>query len=147
MKTRTYLGILAALVIIGYVVHANKPVPYQEQSLSQTTPQPSPSCKMTATPQLTEGPYYRIGSPLRTNLQEEGIPGEKLSLSGSVFDTNCQVVAGAWIDFWQANGEGMYDHVDINCVAISSQVVMENMFWRLLFQEFIQVEPHTSMLS
>ena len=58
----------------------------------------------------TEGPYYKKGSPERTNLIEEGIVGEPITLSGYVFDKNCNPVPGAWLDFWQADGNGNYDN-------------------------------------
>lgn len=110
MKTRIYFGIIAIIAVVSYLIYSSKSAPYQEKSLTQTSPEPSAPCNMAATPKLTEGPYYKTGSPPRTNLLEEGIPGEKIILSGFVFDTNCQVISGAWIDFWQANGEGVYDN-------------------------------------
>lgn len=67
-------------------------------------------CAGKLTPSLTEGPYYKVESPMRTNLREEGIPGAKLTLTGYVFDTNCQPVEQAWLDFWQADGNGVYDN-------------------------------------
>ena len=36
----------------------------------------------------TEGPYYKNGSPERTNLVEEGTVGEPVALSGYVFKSN-----------------------------------------------------------
>ncbi len=59
---------------------------------------------------ITEGPYYKKGSPERTDLIEEGIAGEPFTLSGFVLDKNCTPVAGAWLDFWQADGKGNYDN-------------------------------------
>jgi protocatechuate 3,4-dioxygenase beta subunit len=58
----------------------------------------------------TEGPYYKKGSPERTDLIEEGIVGEPITLSGYVLDKNCDPVPGAWLDFWQADGNGNYDN-------------------------------------
>lgn len=110
MKTRTFVGVAVILAIAGYLIYSSRSIRYKEKPLVES-PKPSSSCQMTATPQLTEGPYYKTGSPLRTNLPEEGISGEKITLSGVVFDTDCQAVSGAWIDFWQANGEGMYDNI------------------------------------
>jgi protocatechuate 3,4-dioxygenase beta subunit len=57
-----------------------------------------------------EGPYYLTGSPERTRLFEEGIPGDKLTLTGYVCDINGKPVPHAWIDFWQADGRGEYDN-------------------------------------
>ena len=58
----------------------------------------------------TEGPYYKKGSPERTDLIEEGTVGEPITLRGRVFDKNCNPVPGAWLDFWQADGNGHYDN-------------------------------------
>ena len=38
------------------------------------------------------------------------MPGTKLVLTGYVLDTNCQPVANAWLDFWQADANGVYDN-------------------------------------
>jgi hypothetical protein len=58
----------------------------------------------------TEGPYYKTGSPERSDLIEEGVIGEPITLTGYVFDKDCNPVAGAWLDFWQADGNGNYDN-------------------------------------
>lgn len=34
--------------------------------------------------------------------------------SGFVFDKNCQVIPGAWLDFWQADSSGKYDNSGYN---------------------------------
>jgi protocatechuate 3,4-dioxygenase beta subunit len=59
---------------------------------------------------LTEGPYYTPGSPERISLLEPGVPGSPITLTGRVLDTNCKPIAGAWIDFWQTDGDGVYDN-------------------------------------
>jgi protocatechuate 3,4-dioxygenase beta subunit len=62
------------------------------------------------TVELTEGPYYKTGSPEQANLVQAGMAGTKLVLSGYVYDTNCKPVANAWLDFWQADANGNYDN-------------------------------------
>jgi protocatechuate 3,4-dioxygenase beta subunit len=62
------------------------------------------------TPSLTEGPYYKSGSPEQANLYQDGMSGTKLIVTGYVYDTNCQPVANAWLDFWQADANGNYDN-------------------------------------
>ena len=62
------------------------------------------------TPELTEGPYYKAGSPEQADLYHAGMPGTKLVVTGYVYDTNCQPVANAWLDFWQADANGNYDN-------------------------------------
>jgi protocatechuate 3,4-dioxygenase beta subunit len=70
----------------------------------------SSQCPESFVDPTTEGPYYKKGSPERTDLIEEGIVGEPITLSGHVFDKNCNPVPGAWLDFWQADGNGNYDN-------------------------------------
>ena len=62
------------------------------------------------TVELTEGPYYTPNTPERSSLYETGMAGTKLVLTGYVYDTNCQPVANAWLDFWQADANGVYDN-------------------------------------
>jgi protocatechuate 3,4-dioxygenase beta subunit len=62
------------------------------------------------TPSLTEGPYYKQGSPEQADLYQAGMAGTKLVVTGYVYDTNCQPVANAWLDFWQADANGNYDN-------------------------------------
>ena len=58
----------------------------------------------------TEGPYFTANSPERASLWEDGMPGTKLVITGYVYDANCQPVANALLDFWQANANGEYDN-------------------------------------
>lgn len=80
-------------------------------SSTQETPKPA-NCTAPAdlTPALTEGPYWKEGSPERTNLIDSGMPGTKITITGYVLDGECQPVPGAWIDFWQADSNGNYDN-------------------------------------
>src|SRR3954447_3764565 len=68
------------------------------------------SCSGMITPALTEGPYYKAGSPERASLLESGTTGTKLTITGYVYDKNCTPVAHAWLDFWQADANGAYDN-------------------------------------
>jgi protocatechuate 3,4-dioxygenase beta subunit len=69
-------------------------------------------------PELTaaveEGPYYKAGSPERRNTVEPGTPGMAMVLEGRVLDKQGRPVPGAWLDFWHANGEGIYDNEGYN---------------------------------
>lgn len=62
------------------------------------------------TPAQTEGPYFTPDSPERTVLFEEGMAGTRLLLTGLVVSTGCEPVAGALVDFWQADDAGEYDN-------------------------------------
>ncbi len=59
----------------------------------------------------TEGPYFTPNSPERASLLEAGMAGTPLTITGLVLTTECQPVAGALIDFWQADDSGQYDNV------------------------------------
>jgi protocatechuate 3,4-dioxygenase beta subunit len=61
------------------------------------------------TPPQTEGPYYKRSSPERAWLIEPGLPGTRLSVTGQVLSTACVPIAGALLDFWQADDSGEYD--------------------------------------
>jgi protocatechuate 3,4-dioxygenase beta subunit len=93
---------------------ATKEIP-NTGSASQTgepgsLPQLTCSPPAAPTPELTEGPYYKEGSPKRPSLYDEGMRGKLLVLTGYVLTSDCQPVANAWLDFWQANANGMYDN-------------------------------------
>jgi protocatechuate 3,4-dioxygenase beta subunit len=73
---------------------------------------PAPVCdaSVKVTPSQTEGPYYKPDTPERASLVEPGMSGTKLIVTGVVLTTDCKPIAGAWLDFWQANDEGVYDN-------------------------------------
>ncbi len=70
------------------------------------------SCKSptSLTPAVTEGPFFKAGSPERSSLVEAGMAGTQLTLTGYVMTAGCQPVAHALLDFWQANAQGQYDN-------------------------------------
>jgi len=70
---------------------------------------PAPTCS-TLTQSQTEGPYYTANTPERNSLLEDGMQGTRLILVGYVLDQNCQPLANAWLDFWQADANGEYDN-------------------------------------
>ena len=71
-----------------------------------------PACTSPAALTLaqTEGPYYKAKSPERTALLEPGMGGTKLIVTGYVLTKDCQPIANAWLDFWQADDHGVYDN-------------------------------------
>lgn len=71
---------------------------------------PPPDCAQGITPAEIEGPYYKLRSPERVSLLEPGMAGIKITLTGLVLSRSCQPIAGAWLDFWQANDQGDYDN-------------------------------------
>jgi protocatechuate 3,4-dioxygenase beta subunit len=77
-----------------------------------TTLAATPSCTDgdEATPALTEGPYFKTGSPEKTDLAADVSKGTRLAISGAVLTTACKAVAKAKIEVWQANADGEYDN-------------------------------------
>lgn len=63
-----------------------------------------------ATLTQTEGPYFKSSSPERLELIEEGMTGQKIELAGFVMTRGCKPVAGALLEFWQADDQGRYDN-------------------------------------
>lgn len=77
--------------------------------------QPNPACTPGAlTPAETEGPYYKVNPPERSALTGPDTAGTKLTISGYVFGADCKAIAGARVDFWQADDAGQYDNSGYN---------------------------------
>lgn len=70
------------------------------------------TCSAPATPMvaMTEGPYYTENPPQRSVLYAPGMAGTRLLLGGIVLSRSCAPVANARVDFWQADGNGVYDN-------------------------------------
>ena len=66
--------------------------------------------KLSPTPAVEEGPYYKEGSPERKSIAGPGMPGTKLVLEGRVRDSSGKPIPNAWVDFWQADSVGNYDN-------------------------------------
>ena len=75
--------------------------------LSQT-----PACHDGDEPTLaqTEGPFFKPSSPERIELIEAGMAGQPIELVGLVLSRNCKPLAGALLEFWQADDKGRYDN-------------------------------------
>src|SRR5262249_60190561 len=63
-----------------------------------------------ATPSRTAGPFFKPSSPRRASLLERGLAGTRLVVTGRVVWVDCRLVAGALLDFWQADARGAYDN-------------------------------------
>jgi len=67
----------------------------------------APGCAPTTAD--VEGPYYLAGAPSRTQIAGSAEPGERLLISGRVLGPDCVTpLAGALIDVWQADKDGVY---------------------------------------
>jgi catechol 1,2-dioxygenase len=60
------------------------------------------------------GPYYRANAPFRSDLTITGDPGTILNYQGVVMDENCNPLANAIVDVWQANANAVYDSTSAN---------------------------------
>ena len=58
----------------------------------------------------TEGPFFKTSSPERVELFETGMAGQPIELIGLVLSRTCKPLAGALLDFWQADDKGRYDN-------------------------------------
>jgi hydroxyquinol 1,2-dioxygenase len=68
------------------------------------------------TPSNVLGPFYRASAPFIDNpgsIRAPGETGEPLVLEGRVTDADSgELLAGATVDVWQANGDGKYSNED-----------------------------------
>lgn len=110
--TRLTRRTLAALAALG----ASAAVRPDAALARQAAPDPLP-----ATPECddgddaptapqTAGPFFTPDSPERADLREPGMAGAPLRLRGYVLSTDCAPLAGALLDFWQADDDGVYDN-------------------------------------
>jgi hydroxyquinol 1,2-dioxygenase len=64
-----------------------------------------------ATPTTVEGPFHVHDAPEMTDgaNMAQGAPGIPCFVTGTVRDTGGQPIAGAMLDIWQTDGEGLYE--------------------------------------
>ena len=86
------------------------PAPTPSAQIEGSAPTPACASPAALTPPMTEGPYFTANSPERASLLEPGMAGTKLVLTGYVLTADCQSVAHALLDFWQADANGEYDN-------------------------------------
>jgi protocatechuate 3,4-dioxygenase beta subunit len=82
------------------------------RSIAQAPLPPTPECRdgdEVTLPQ-TEGPFFKPSSPERVELLETGMAGQPIELVGFVLTRGCKPLAGALLDFWQADDKGRYDN-------------------------------------
>jgi protocatechuate 3,4-dioxygenase beta subunit len=76
----------------------------------KAVPQPRPPepGELKPTPHEIDGPYFRLGAPMRSNLLE---PGDKpeLVLSGRVLNQKGVPIPNAVVNLWSSDGAGNYD--------------------------------------
>jgi protocatechuate 3,4-dioxygenase beta subunit len=82
------------------------------RGIAQAPLPPTPECRdgdEVTLPQ-TEGPFFKPSSPERVELLETGMAGQPIELVGFVLTRGCKPLAGALLDFWQADDKGRYDN-------------------------------------
>lgn len=104
LSRRQVLGGLVA-VPLGAALARVAPVRAEDAPLA-----PTPACDDSPTPKQTEGPYWTANSPERNDFTPDGAPGDRMTLTGTVVDTACRPVPGTLLDFWQCDGQGVYDN-------------------------------------
>jgi protocatechuate 3,4-dioxygenase beta subunit len=99
-------------VVLGAGVFAAGSLLMIDPSRAQAPLAATPACYDgdDATVPQTEGPYFKPSSPERTELFEEGMAGQPIELVGFVLTRACKPLAGALLDFWQADDKGRYDN-------------------------------------
>ncbi len=65
-----------------------------------------------ATTWQTVGPFFKIGLAwlYRESLAAPGVAGERIEITGRVFDADGNTVPDAVLELWQANSHGKYAH-------------------------------------
>jgi len=57
------------------------------------------------------GPFYRPAAPMRSDLTYDGLKGTLITLSGTVFKSDCMTpLKGALIEIWHCDSDGRYDN-------------------------------------
>jgi protocatechuate 3,4-dioxygenase beta subunit len=71
-------------------------------------PEPPGPGEIRQTPREIEGPYFRLGAPMRSNLLE---PGDKpeIVLTGRVVNEKGTPIPGAVVNLWSSDAVGNYD--------------------------------------
>ena len=109
-------------IVLGAGVFAAGSLFMIDGSVAQAPLAPTPACHDgdDVTVSQTEGPYFKPSSPERTELFEEGMPGQPIELVGFVLSRACKPIAGALLDFWQADDKAATTIPASACAATSS---------------------------
>lgn len=113
MKRTILPFLLVALLLTAGCARVGSPL--SAPATTQTAPaataaNAAAACTGSPTSANMEGPYYKAGAPERANLIDPGMAGTPIRISGHVYDTACHPLAGARVDFWQADADGVYDN-------------------------------------
>ncbi len=81
-----------------------------EAAVTPLRPTPMVADDDEPTPSQAEGPFFTPRSPRRRSIVPAGAPGTRLTLSGRVLTRSGRPIPRALVDFWQADGRGLYDN-------------------------------------
>jgi protocatechuate 3,4-dioxygenase beta subunit len=102
LSRRTFIqGITAAGAAIGFTRFASGETYYE--------PTPEVPDDDEPTPAMEEGPFFKPKSPERKSMQKD-VKGTLLVVQGKVLTTSGAPIAGALLDFWHCDAEGIYDN-------------------------------------
>ena len=73
-------------------------------------PEPPQPGELQQTPREIEGPYFRLGAPMRSNLLEPGDRPE-LVLTGRVLNEKGSPIPDAVVNLWSSDAAGNYDMI------------------------------------
>lgn len=110
-------GVIAGAGALGRFLDPRTPMNYEFPDVAEAAPvlPATLSCPAAdVTKSQAEGPYYRPNTPLRTVLREAGTVGIPLVIEGRVLGTDCRPIAGAVLDVWSGDGNGVYDRDGFN---------------------------------
>ena len=99
-------------ILLSDTLGASMMVVMLDQRRAERDAQQAGDLAVTPTTEATvQGPYYWAGAPEMPCGADiaQGTPGEPTFYSGRVTDTHGQPIAGALLDIWSGDGEGVYD--------------------------------------
>jgi protocatechuate 3,4-dioxygenase beta subunit len=100
----------ASLVALGLRVTSGAPFDFGTVGQPVETLVAEPRCAAgTVTPPQGAGPFYTARTPERRDIRDPFVSANTLVLAGRVLDARCQPIAGAVLDFWQTDHDGVYD--------------------------------------
>lgn len=57
------------------------------------------------------GPFYRKNAPVRNDLRIKGVPGNQITIKGTVFGDDCKTpLTNAKVEIWHCDTKGNYDN-------------------------------------
>lgn len=97
-------------LVLNRKLNPHTPLEYELPRTGGVGATPTPECtEREPTEAVTEGPFYKPSTPERRSLRDAASVGAPLTVAGRVLSTDCRPVAGAVVDLWSCDGNGVYD--------------------------------------